>query len=249
MQTWEKRRLQTICTELYKPILPDELKNRCEHVLVSHIEQTRYRNKSYARKYVFCEILNLLHVLLQFKITDLFLGGEFLTYGLRVMDFIEDDPNARVDPMVKIFPKMAKCTFQRFGPSGSLQRYDNLCILPLNILNEKGYLILWFWLILLGIVSFLQLAHRALLLMSESYRWSFLSTFNQVIPSKFFDSIRKRSTYGDWFLLHMLSRNVNPIHFRDIIQLLATDTDCYPTAPSKEPHTRESSEKELNTDV
>ena len=34
-------------------------------------------------------------------------------------------------------PQVAKCTFQKFGPSGSLQKHDALCVLPLNIINEK----------------------------------------------------------------------------------------------------------------
>jgi hypothetical protein len=245
---WEKKRLQTICKDLYKPIIPEDTKTGCEKTLLKHIHDTRYQNTGYARKYVICEVINFLHVLLQFWITDVFLDGEFFSYGLRIMDFVQDDPNARVDPMVRVFPKMAKCTFQRFGASGSLQRYDNLCILPLNIVNEKGYAIIWFWLFFLGVVSALQLIHRASLLLFESYRWKMLTAFNQIISNKLFDRLQARSTYGDWFLLHMLSKNVNPIHFRDIVDALANDTECYPPAHSKA-STRESSEKELNTEV
>ena len=48
------------------------------------------------------------------------------------MMFQED----RLDPMIYIFPRMTKCTFNKFGPGGTLQRRDALCVLPVNIINE-----------------------------------------------------------------------------------------------------------------
>ena len=36
-----------------------------------------------------------------------------------------------------LFPKMSKCNIQIYGPSGTLQRFDALCVLPLNILHDK----------------------------------------------------------------------------------------------------------------
>ena len=32
---------------------------------------------------------------------------------------------------------MTKCTFHKYGPSGTVTRHDGLCILALNIINEK----------------------------------------------------------------------------------------------------------------
>lgn len=49
------------------------------------------------------------------------------------------DQAERVDPMIYVFPRMTKCTFHKFGPSGTLERHDAFCLLPLNILNEKVY--------------------------------------------------------------------------------------------------------------
>ena len=47
------------------------------------------------------------------------------------------DQAERVDPMIFVFPRMTKCHFHKFGPSGTLERHDAFCLLPLNILNEK----------------------------------------------------------------------------------------------------------------
>merc|ERR1719430_1533 len=96
-------------------------------------------------KYVFCEFLNLINIILQLLITNRFLGGEFTAYGSRVVDFMNQDPSERTDPMYKVFPRITKCTFHRYGPSGSIERHDALCVLSINVLNEKIYLTLWFW--------------------------------------------------------------------------------------------------------
>ena len=41
-----------------------------------------------------------------------------------------------------------------------MEKHDALCILPLNIVNEKIYIFLWFWLLLLGCLSTLVVAYR-----------------------------------------------------------------------------------------
>jgi hypothetical protein len=53
-----------------------------------------------------------------------------------------------VNPMDLIFPKMTKCTFSRYGPSGGGEKIDALCVVPLNVLNEKIFFVLW-WLYLI----------------------------------------------------------------------------------------------------
>ena len=96
----------------------------------------------------------LLNVLANLYITDIFLNYQFLNYAKNVLEY----GSAHQD---RIFPKLSKCTFYRqesslcfialyltiirYGPSGSLSKLDAICLLPLNILNEKIYLVLYFW--------------------------------------------------------------------------------------------------------
>ncbi len=87
---------------------------------------------------------------------DFFLGGEFTNYGTDVIRMTELDPAERNDPMARVFPKMTKCTFHKFGPSGTVEKFDGLCVLPLNIINEKIYVFLWFWFIIVTVVTGLQ---------------------------------------------------------------------------------------------
>ena len=76
--------------------------------------------------------------------------------GWDVLTVTAGNPEDRADPMNVVFPKVTKCTFHKYGPSGTITKHDGLCILALNIINEKIYVFLWFALKLL-LVHIVQL--------------------------------------------------------------------------------------------
>lgn len=107
--------------------------------------------------------------------------------GSDVLAMSEEDPSLRKDPLNSVFPKVAKCTFNKFGPSGTIEKFDGLCILSLNIINEKVktllldlpssfssfsqiYVLLWFWFVFLSTVSAFQLIWRVLSITSRRTR-------------------------------------------------------------------------------
>ena len=69
-----------------------------------------------------------------------------------------------------VFPKVTKCTFHKYGPSGTITRHDGLCILALNIINEKIYVFLWFWFVSVAIFSALALLYRMFIIITPSMR-------------------------------------------------------------------------------
>lgn len=105
---------------------------------------------------------------------DSFLGGEFFSYGTKVLELSQMDQENRIDPMVAVFPRVTKCTFHKYGPSGSMQTHDALCVLALNILNEKIYIFLWFWFIILAIISGMALAYSIAVVTLPSIRETIL---------------------------------------------------------------------------
>lgn len=106
--------------------------------------------------------------------TDKFLGGAFSSYGTDVIAFSNMNQENRTDPMVAIFPRVTKCTFHKFGPSGSIQKHDALCVLALNILNEKIYVFLWFWFVLLATLSALAIVYSIAAVLLPSIRETIL---------------------------------------------------------------------------
>ena len=109
-------------------------------------------------------------ILGQMVLLDRFFDGTFFTYGIEVMSFADRDQEDRIDPMIYVFPRMTKCTFHKFGTSGNIEKHDALCILPLNIVNEKIYIFIWFWLLFLGVLSFLVLVYRVAIIFSPYIR-------------------------------------------------------------------------------
>merc|ERR1712112_208649 len=114
---------------------------------------------STALKLLLCQAGCLLNSLGQLYMMDLFLGRRFFQIGSSVHSYA-----LLQDSLRSVFPLVVMCFMPGFGSSGSKIPKSGLCVLPNNILNEKIYLVLWFWFLFLTFVSFLQLARQAALL-------------------------------------------------------------------------------------
>ena len=144
---------------------PTEVDKKVDNITNYMIERMKLSKKQHdhqiwAMKFFACECLNFINVVVQIIATDKFMGGQFSTYGTEVLNFPSQEAETRVDPMSRIFPRMTKCTFHKYGGSATIQVIDSLCVLGMNIVNEKIYIFLWFWFIILAIVTGLNLVVR-----------------------------------------------------------------------------------------
>lgn len=57
----------------------------------------------------------------------------------------EQQLGTRHDPMDKVFPKVTGCTYHQGGAGSEAERHNALCVMPLNVVNEKIFIFLWFW--------------------------------------------------------------------------------------------------------
>ena len=169
-KAFEGRRIQTIRSSLCNPILGDEDRAAQKKLLIKYLEKCKDSHKASFYFYCACEFLNLVNVVIQMIMMDKFLGGQFTTYGWQVLQFTEWDFSVRYDPMIKVFPRLTKCTFHRYGSSGDVQKHDAMCILPINIINEKIYIFLWFWFYFLAILSTATVIYRMLTISSKRLR-------------------------------------------------------------------------------
>lgn len=203
--------------------------------VVNYIVDTLHRHNVYASGYYLCELFNFINVIGNMFLIDSFLGGAFMTYGTEVIKFSGQNQEQRTDPMVEIFPRITKCTFHKFGPSGSIQTHDALCVLALNILNEKIYIFLWFWLMLLAVLSGLALIYSTAIVLLPSIRETILiRRFRFGTPTGVSALIRKTQV-GDFLLLHLLGQNMNLMVFGELLDELSQKlhlSNNLPTAPS-----------------
>lgn len=149
--------------------------------------------------------------------TDKFLGGAFLDYGTEVIRFSNMNQENRTDPMVLVFPRVTKCTFHKYGPSGSIQKHDALCVLALNILNEKIYIFLWFWFIILAVLTGMALVYSAAVILLPSTRETILKRRFRFGTPAGVDTVIRKTQVGDFLLLHLLGQNMNLMVFGEIL--------------------------------
>jgi hypothetical protein len=95
--------------------------------------------------YVFCEYLNLLLCIASVYLTDVLLGSHFWSYGIDLIEEVRSEEPSFVVSSTKLFPSVTKCDFYEYGAGGSLQLLSTLCVLPMNVVNEKVFVFLWFW--------------------------------------------------------------------------------------------------------
>lgn len=136
--------------------------------------------------------------------------------------------------MAKVFPKVTKCTFRKYGPSGTIQAHDGLCVLPGNIINEKIYVCLWAWLLFAFCLSSICIVHHLLTLFSARYRIHRIANMGtNNIEDEHISTILKDgegriglgfkqflNRISDWFLLNLVCKNLHPLVVDSLIEKL-----------------------------
>lgn len=103
--------------------------------MADYIADSLNTHNIWALKLLLTEMFNLAVVLGNMYFVDVFLGGEFSTYGLKVVDFLEADSEQRYDPMATIFPRVTKCSFYKVCVKNILKK--------LNAIKEKIFYPVW----------------------------------------------------------------------------------------------------------
>lgn len=224
-KTWEGGRIKMLVLDLNCPIVAEDTKNDRKKLLVDYFALNLHTQNFYAYRFIVCEILNFINVVGQIYFMDFFLDGEFSTYGREVVRFTELDQEDRTDPMSRVFPKVTKCTFHKYGPSGTIERHDGLCVLPLNIVNEKIYVFLWFWFVLLSVLTALSLIYRMAIVFSPQLREILLRARSRLAPHDEVKAIARKCQIGDWFVLYQLGANIDPLIYKEVVSELSERLD------------------------
>jgi len=222
-KTFEDKKLDKITNGLRSKsinVTDDALRDNCDK-LVKYLWETRGMHNMYAVKYFVCDVLNFVNVVGQMYFLNFFLGGVFMTYGTDVLNFINEEDSERTDPMMTVFPRITKCTFHKYGPSGTIQKHDAMCVLALNIINEKIYITLWFWFIILAIITSIYIIYVIAMVTVPSLRKVMVvRKAKGQVKDKTYHLVEK-AQIGDWFLIFLLSRNMDTIMYNVFVEELA----------------------------
>ncbi|ALC48259.1 inx7 [Drosophila busckii] len=206
-----------------------EAEERVINIRRTMIDRMRL-NQSWGAHLVFAELLNLANLCLQIYVTHRFLGRQFLTLGVKVLQERWVD---KMDALDIVFPKVTKCTFFKYGAAGSLQEHDTLCVMALNIMNEKIYTILWFWYAFLLTLTVLSLIWRLLTLFlykSVTFtRWTLYWAKPGKIKESDLSSVIEKCNFSNWMFLFFLRTNLSEFLFTKVIYHLASEFPDNPT--------------------
>jgi uncharacterized membrane protein len=96
-----------------------------------------------------------------------------------------------------LFPSQAKCDYFNFGSSGTIQHIDALCLLPQNVLNEKIFIFLYFWMLILLVFAVLHII---------------------CLGIKFAYQCRKDHAFGYGYVLSVIKKNLSPVLVDDLLE-------------------------------
>ena len=168
-----------------------------------------HSNNWYFRKFFITNyILNGIILSIVCYCTHALLNERFFTYGYEYIHYLtnKDFESAKylINPMDILFPKITKCEYRRIGLSGSNETHGALCMVLLNVLNEKIFFVLWFFYAGLAIILFTSTIARFTFCLCRPLRLEWIRKTCKV--SKFdAELIDADCTMGDHFMLEQIS--------------------------------------------
>lgn len=200
-------------------------------LLSNFIEHVHNKFNKYAFCFFFCELLNIIISLSQLFITNAFLNYQFLDYGYLVYRYYRLPPEERmsglaVNPMCEVFPKVATCNYVRYGRGGGQENKNSMCILNLNMINDKVFAFLWFWHCLLIVAGINRIVTRSIQILSKRVRYGLM----KMMMHRYLTNNKQTAhiqhyimncSIGDWFVLYQMSKNTNKRFFAEFLALLS----------------------------
>merc|ERR1719341_594389 len=117
--------------------------------------------------FAFCEVLNLVVILVSQSILNSLFNDEYASYGINVQSYNSFVPNPNLpersspaNPMCHLFPTEVSCSVKTGGIGGNANKQNILCLLPNNVFYQYYFLIVWWWWVALIFIASLALVYR-----------------------------------------------------------------------------------------
>jgi hypothetical protein len=107
----------------------------------------RGQHGMYGFLFVLSHFVGLISLVVQIHLANVFLDGFFVDYGMAVFGLQElQVPGTNItaaNPMEFVFPTVTNCNMTYFSVIGRAQDLQGICMLSLNIINQKIYVVIW----------------------------------------------------------------------------------------------------------
>ena len=99
------------------------------------------------------KLFYIFNLMMQFFILTRWLGPGYSFYGIEVLQsFLSNGYGTEQFPSSQIFPRVTWCDVPRRLVERKLE-YQMHCVLPINLFNEIVFLVVWYWLVLVFILT------------------------------------------------------------------------------------------------
>ncbi|VDD92366.1 unnamed protein product [Enterobius vermicularis] len=236
-------RINEIVTRAVDPANMEEPnQSHCVAVLAKHIQNAlrfqrrihktltflniRYTAFFISLMYMITKTLYLTNALLQIYILNRFLKiGQNEWYGLKV---IQEVLNGTEWSNSGVFPRVSVCDFT-IWQVGNILRYSAQCVLVINMFNEKIFIFLWFWYMLLVTCTLLSFAYWLITLTVPCFNRWFISQSLELSDMKFDPETKRKEVerfiskylrYDGVFVLRMVTIHAGVIFGTDLVLAL-----------------------------
>jgi hypothetical protein len=225
-KTLEGGRFHNLKQELgWRHLLSSEDRQEQTTLAVNHLLDSRGRtNTLYCFVFFSLEYLNLILSTSALITINLIFDNQFVNYGFGnlYLPFLKQQI-PRYDALDRLFPKVAKCDLEIFGPTGTLQKVDALCFLYQNFLNEIIIVVMCFWITAVVAYTWLYLVVYRNFFLFKRIRALHLHNRCSSNTKKDIDCIVNALGFCDWFLLKSLLAEISPITSYGIIKEMASE--------------------------
>lgn len=208
------------------PLMTEKWKEK-RNLLILYLKNINKKyHRCYVIKYFICECLSIVSIIFNMFLFKWVINDFWVEYQPAIGALIHGDLLKFRQQSTVLFPLQAKCNYTSFGNSGSMVNHDALCYMPLNVVNEKIFVFLYFWYIFILFYATLNLIYFLTLLAFNSLRLIDVGRMcERTVTRRECKKISGNGDFGFWFTLHIFHKNLSPVFFQDLAKELIERTD------------------------
>jgi len=178
----------------------------------------------FARKRFFVDLSVLLLAILQMYLLDWVFDGQYFQLGYSFYRW----KNAWSQYLIivdEMFPLVTSCTASFINTGGTITPDSGNCVMSINILNQKIFVISWLLHVALVAAAVLVLIWSLLLSVTPIIRFAMLRSRVSAVHTHMLRRVDTSCSYGQYVLLIILSQNMESVQFDALIEQIASHLD------------------------